>query len=186
MQEERNAHQAKYTAIAFCDFTQHRKKRIVCGKRRRRVFSTFGEGRRRSRKFDKTRNALFRRGLHENVCYSVPLWMHFCCIIFAAVHVWNVRLHILNINVAHSFLWFIYVRAMRFKIMQFFIDQSTRILRVFRKAFSCVHELRVEKETHKGKTAIREATKKVGHISISFGFDSKTNEKKCKWRRSRR
>jgi hypothetical protein len=36
----------------------------------------------------------------------------------------------------------------------------------------------MQKETHKGKTARREATEKVGHISISFGFDSTTNEKK--------
>jgi hypothetical protein len=63
---------------------------------------------------------------------------------------------------------------MRFKIMQFFIDQSERILSIFFcEAFSCVHERRMEKETHKGKTARREATEKVGHISISFGFDSK-------------
>jgi hypothetical protein len=49
---------------------------IVC--ERQRVFSTFGEGKRRKEEENsiKTRNALFRRGLHEMyvVLLSVPRW----------------------------------------------------------------------------------------------------------------
>ena len=167
-------------------------------------FSTFGEG--KTEEEEEVENSIkremhFFEGGYTKKCailFSVPLallfsWMHFClrcCIIFAVVHVnslsgWGTHsLHILNINVVHSFMIYLCTRDAFREIMQFFIDQKKKRSLVF----LCVHDRRTyETDAQKGRLQEGKRPKKW----VTFPFHStpilKTfaNEK-CKWRLRRR
>lgn len=174
-------------------------------KKRQRVFSTFGEG--KTEEEEEVENSIkremhFFEGGYTKKCailFSVPLallfsWMHFClrrCIIFAVVHVnslsgWGTHsLHILNINVVHSFYdLFMYARCVSRDNAVF--HRSTK-----KKGFLCFcvsMNAELTKETHKREDYKKGSDRKSGsHFHfIWLRFLKHLQNEKCKWRLWRR